>query len=146
MNDVVDLPDVNVWLALGVPDHPHHARARRYWFEESARELVFCRVTALAFLRLCTQPAVMGDDPLTVPQSWRAYRAFVELPEVLRAREPEGCESLLGTWATTGNPAARLWTDAYLAAFAMAGGYRLVTFDRDFTRFQSLNLLRLSPT
>ena len=29
----------------------------------------------------------------------------------------------------------RLWTDAYLAATAQAGGLRLVTLDRDFERF-----------
>ncbi len=41
----------------------------------------------------------------------------------------------------------RLWTDAYLAAFALAGGYRLVSFDRDFLRFRpyGLNLLLLEP-
>ena len=34
----------------------------------------------------------------------------------------------------------------YLAAFAAAGGLRLVTFDRDFGRFEGLHLLRLSST
>jgi hypothetical protein len=26
-----DLLDLNVWLALVVPEHPHHGAARRYW-------------------------------------------------------------------------------------------------------------------
>ena len=26
-----DLPDINVWLALAVQEHPHHAAARDYW-------------------------------------------------------------------------------------------------------------------
>ncbi len=141
----VDLPDVNIWLAFGLPDHPHHPRARRYWSEESAEELAFCRVTSLAYLRLSTHAAVMGGEPLTVPQSWQAYHAFRELPEVMFVPEPEGCETLLEAWAMEGQPAARLWTDAYLAAFARAGGFRLVTFDRDFTRFPGLDLLHLKP-
>jgi len=37
----------------------------------------------------------------------------------------------------------KLWTDAYLAAFARAGGLRLVSFDHDFTRFADLDLLLL---
>lgn len=143
MSEVADLPDVNVWLALGVPDHPHHPRARRYWLEDSADELAFCRVTSLAFLRLLTQPAVMGDEPLTVARSWRAYLAFRVLPEVFLAPEPAGCEALLETWALSDQAAARLYTDAYLAAFAVAGAFRLVTFDRDFDRFEGLELLRL---
>jgi predicted nucleic acid-binding protein len=33
---------------------------------------------------------------------------------------------------------ARLCTDAHLAALAMANGWRLVSFDRDFERFAAL--------
>jgi uncharacterized protein len=36
----------------------------------------------------------------------------------------------------------RLCTDAYLAALAMANGWRLVSFDRDFERFQGLQWLQ----
>ena len=38
---------------------------------------------------------------------------------------------------------ARLCTDAYLAAVAIANGWRLVSFDRDFERFQGLARLAL---
>ncbi len=144
MGSSLDLPDVNVWLALSLPDHPHHPRAHRYWFDEAAPELAFCRVTALAYVRLCTQPAVMGGNPLTVAQAWQAYRTFCELPEVIFAREPQSCEARLGTWAAAGRFGARLWTDAYLAAFALTGDCRLVTFDRDFNRFSDLDLLHLA--
>jgi predicted nucleic acid-binding protein len=37
----------------------------------------------------------------------------------------------------------RLCTDAYLAALAIANGWRLVSFDRDFERFESLERLAL---
>jgi hypothetical protein len=42
--------------------------------------------------------------------------------------------------------APKLWMDAYLAAFAIAGGMRIVTLDKDFRNFESqgLNLLLLS--
>lgn len=143
MDAPTDLPDVNVWLALTVPDHPHHGRARRYWYEESSPELAFCRVTALGFLRLSTHPAVMAGEPLTLPEAWAAYSALRRLPEVILAPEPEGCERLLGAWATSEGAVARLWTDAYLAAFARAAGLRLVSFDRDFAAFEELDLLRL---
>jgi len=139
----LDLLDVNVWLALSLPDHPHHSRAHRYWFEEAASEQAFCRVTALAFVRLCAQPRVMADAPLSVAEAWQAYRAWRDLPEVFLAHEPQGCEARLETWAVEGHFPARLWTDAYLAAFALAGGFRLVTFDRDFARFPDLELLHL---
>src|SRR5579872_6731962 len=59
----IDLPDINLWLALSVGDHAHHERAERYWYDESAEEIAFCRITALGFLRLCTNSSVMSGAP-----------------------------------------------------------------------------------
>ena len=42
----------------------------------------------------------------------------------------------------TGNPETLM--DAYLAAFAMAGGYRLVTTDKGFKQFKGLDLLLIA--
>jgi len=41
----------------------------------------------------------------------------------------------------------KVWMDAYLAAFATAGGLRLLTLDRDFKSFvpQGLKLSLLNP-
>lgn len=142
----IDLPDINVWLAFSVVDHAHHQRARRYWYDESGDKLAFCRVTALGFLRLSTNSAAMAGQPLTVPQAWKVYGEFRRLPEVMLAVEPEGCEAWLEHWAMGNNPAPRQWTDAYLAAFAKAGGLRLVSFDGDFNRFDGLDLLRLETS
>ena len=139
----IDLPDINVWLAFSVADHAHHQRARQYWYSEAGDQLAFCRVTALGFLRLSTNPTVMDGQPLTVPQAWQAYDAIRRLPEVLLADEPEDCESWLESWALGDRPAFRQWTDAYLAAFARAGGFRFVTFDEGFNRFEGLDLLHL---
>ncbi len=139
----IDLPDVNVWLAFSVADHEHHQRARRYWYEEAGDRLAFCRVTALGLLRLTTNATVMGGQPLTVAQAWQAYDAFRRLPEVLLANEPEGCEALLKRWALGDRFTSRKWTDAYLAAFARASGFRLVSLDGDFTHFDGLEFLHL---
>ena len=40
---------------------------------------------------------------------------------------------------------SRLCTDAHLAALAIAGGWRLVSFDSDFQRFANCSRLHLSP-
>jgi len=143
MAGAVDLPDINVWLAFSSADHAHHSRARRYWYEESADQLAFCRVTALGFLRLSTNASAMAGRPLTVVEAWQAYQTFRRLPEVLLAPESEDCEAWLEHWALGKKATPRLWTDAYLAAFAKAGGLRLVSFDGDFAGFDGLDLLRL---
>ncbi len=139
----MDLPDVNVWVAMTVPDHPHYQTARRYWEHEAADLIAFCRVTALGYVRLCTNSAVMRGNPLTLASAWQAYVALRQLPEVTLLGEPDGCEGLLHEWIMAQRFVPRMWTDAYLAAFAHAGGLRLVSFDRDFNRFPEIEFLHL---
>lgn len=138
-----DLLDVSVWVAAGVPDHAAHARATRYWNEEADAQLCFCRITCLALLRLLTASAPTGGRPRSVQEAWRAYAGYLALPQVSFAPEPPGCEACLEGWIAAGIITPRLWTDAYLAAFAVAAGFRLVTFDRDFGRFPGLDYLLL---
>jgi uncharacterized protein len=137
-----DLPDLNVWLALTVAEHPHHAAAANYWREAAARRVWFCRVTMLGLVRLLTQPKLMGKAAMTLRQAFETYRRFAELPEVGLQAEPAECEATLRGLLRADTP-ARLWTDTYLAAFAVAGGMRLVTFDKDFARYSELARLQL---
>jgi len=90
----------------------------------------------------------MAGQPMTVSEAWTAYRAFRQLPDVVLLEEPFSCEAILGAWASAGVFFKAHWTDAYLAAFAKAGGLRLVSFDSDFSRFDGLDFLHLesSPT
>ncbi|MFN0164763.1 MAG: TA system VapC family ribonuclease toxin [Burkholderiales bacterium] len=140
-----DLPDLNVWIALSVDNHVHHARARRYWREEGAQApaIHFCRHTMLGFLRLLTQPKLMGAAACTPSQAAAHYAALRALPEVALAAEPSGCEAAFLGYARAPGFSARLWSDAYLAAFASCAHLRLVTFDADFARFEGLERLRL---
>jgi predicted nucleic acid-binding protein len=71
------------------------------------------------------------------------YHEFMALPNVRLLAEPITLDLHFQALATQGNFPHRLWTDAYLAAFAIAGGSRLVSFDADFTRFPGLNFLHL---
>ncbi|MEZ0348232.1 MAG: TA system VapC family ribonuclease toxin [Thermus sp.] len=132
----MDLPDLNVWFALIVPEHPFHAHALRYW--EEAEEPVLVRVTALGLLRLLTNPKAMDGKPLSVAEAWRVYRELRAVSGVALREEPPGLEETLEGFLPQLSP--RLWTDAYLASFALAGGYRLVSFDQDFRRFPGLSL------
>lgn len=136
-----DLPDVNVWLALSIKEHPHHQIALRYWSDDTRPDAWFCRVTMLGLVRLLTQPAIAANAVLSAADSIRHYGQILALPRVAgMAAEPAGVEQILQALLQPELP-SRFLTDAYLAAFAMAGEFRLVTFDRDFERFQSQGLL-----
>lgn len=140
-----DLLDANVWVALVTPDHVHHERALRYWQEESAESVAFCRITALAFLRLVTNAHVMQHAVLTSAEAWALWQEWLRLPEVNFLSEPVGLDEQLGQFSRVMSIRPKLWTDAYLAAFAIAGNHRIVTFDRDFHKLPGLNLLLLQP-
>ena len=63
------LCDTNVWLAIAVAPHTHHAVARA-WFDEvpTSASIHFCRSTQQSFLRLVTSGwlrATYGLSPLT---------------------------------------------------------------------------------
>jgi uncharacterized protein len=138
-----DLLDANVWLALAVEAHTHHQRAAAYWQQEAAPVAAFCRMTQLAFLRHLTNKAVMRSQTLHPAQAWRKSADFLALPEVKLLAEPAGLDQRLGEFSNLGRTSPNLWSDAYLAAFAAAGGLRLVSFDQGFSRFTGLDLLIL---
>lgn len=140
-----DLLDVSVWLPLSAPDHVHYARARQYWEKEAASELVFCRMTGLALLRLLTNPRVLGKAALAGGAAWRALETWLAVPRVSLLPEPAGLDELLAQWGARHNLRGGEWTDAYLAAFAAASGCRLVAFDRDFHRYNGIEFLHLRP-
>ncbi len=141
-----DLPDINVWLALAVQEHPHHAAARQYWDSvqqdmqmspsTTSQKIYFCRTTMLGLVRLLCQPKVVGEGALQLPAAWAVYQSFRALPIIDLLAEPLDCDAHIAALLTAQVALpARLWTDAYLAALAHSSSLRLVTFDRDFERF-----------
>jgi toxin-antitoxin system PIN domain toxin len=140
-----DLLDVSVWVPLSAPDHVHHARARRYWEEEAAEEIAFCRATELALLRHLTNPRILGEAALDGVGAWRALATWFRVPGIRRLTEPPGLDDWLARWSEELDPRGGGWTDAYLAAFAAASGCRLVAFDGDFGRYLGLEFLHLRP-
>ncbi|MCY7308745.1 MAG: PIN domain-containing protein [Rhodoferax sp.] len=137
-----DLPDLNVWLALVVQEHPHHALARRYWEDcAMARTLGqkqhFCRATMLGLVRLLCQPKLMGDGVLGLADAFAIYRQLRDTAGVAFCTDAESADSVLAEWTQgAANPLpARLWSDAWLAAVAESADLRLVSFDADFKRF-----------
>lgn len=139
------LCDTNVWLALALPDHVHHG-AVRAWLDsvDEPGGVRFCRATQQSFLRLLTNAAVLsayGRPPLTNTEAWAVYEALVADERiVLQVEEPMGVDEWWATFTARPTASPKVWMDAYLAAFACAGGYELVTTDAAFEQFRGLSL------
>ncbi len=137
------LLDVNVWLAAAWARHVRHEVARNFVDREET-DMVFCRVTELAFLRLVTNRAVTGDDALTRRQAWDLLLALHADPRIKFVPEPRGLVPLWIAFSKRDDRSHLLWADDYLAAFAQAMGAELVTLDAGLrTRYPSVEVTLL---
>lgn len=138
------LGDSNVWVAALFPTHEFHAAARKMLARATATNpVVFCRATQMSFLRLATTPRLLefyGADGLTNQDALVALHTLLARPGVRERDEPPGTATLWHQLTSRDAASSKLWMDAYLAAFAIAGGMRLVTLDRDFKAFVGAGL------
>lgn len=143
------LCDSNVWLALALSAHVHHEQARN-WLDSVAEpgSVLFCRATQQTLLRLLTNHSVLapyGNPPLSNAGAWEVYEAFTADDRIrFQAEEPAGIESLWREFGGRSTAHPKIWMDAYLAAFALGAGYRMVTTDGAFRQFPGLDLLVLA--
>ena len=124
-------PDINVWVALTSARHVHHHVAHEFWEDAPTHaRFFFCRYTQIGLLRLLSMKAVMGRDAMSQSQAWITYDAWFGDSRVEFAEEPHGVEPFFRVLTRLRQPSPKAWPDAYLAAFADAAGFTLVTFDR----------------
>ncbi|MEE4024097.1 TA system VapC family ribonuclease toxin [Gordonia sp. PKS22-38] len=123
MSDL-DLPDVNVLVALMQPGHVHHHAAQK-WFASVTR-FATTPVTETGLLRLALNAAVMGrvvdrDAAMATLRSLRGHERSVFLPD----------DSSLGgaDIDLSGLVGFRQVTDLHLVNLAARHSARLVTFD-----------------
>ena len=133
------LVDTNVWLAAIFTTHPLHQVARDAVQQATPVEpAVFCRATQLSFLRLASTSTLLkayGAEGLTHRDALVALHALQALRQVNVREEPRGTLALWQAMSALDSASPKVWMDAYLAAFAISGGLRLLTLDQDFRNF-----------
>jgi len=137
------LADVSVWVALTYDRHVDHAVVRR-WFDSSADDCFFCRISQLGLLRLLTNSSLMGGDVQSQQQAWRVYDRTRRHPRVGFQIEPDGLEAQFRELTQSTHPRTKHWPDAYLAALALTADLRVVTLDKAFPRVSGLDVLCLT--
>jgi len=139
----VKLVDSNVWLALVLRAHQHHEVASEWFGTQAASNVALCRATQMAILRLLTTNAVLDaydSEPLTNEQALALIDGLLTNSRVSFAPEPAGLDAHWRRFAGKDSPSPKLWMDAYLAAFAVAGNHELVSVDAAFRQFDGLSL------
>jgi len=81
--------------------------------------------------------------PVSNSAAWRVFEDFLADPRITLVDEPAGVETRWKKLASRRTPSPKLWMDAYLAAFAIAGQYQLITTDKAFKQFHGLKIIAL---
>jgi toxin-antitoxin system PIN domain toxin len=137
------LCDVNCLLAFCYDRHVHHSAAITWLESQNELSVVICRNTQLGFLRLLTNASIMGKDVCIMKQAWTIYDTLMGDERFDFSTEPMDLEQHLRRFTTGERVSPKLWQDAYLAAFARAAKYHLVTFDGGFQQYEGLHLTLL---
>jgi uncharacterized protein len=138
------LVDVNVCFAWLVNDNANHHKAKQWFATLDPEAVVLCRSVQISVLRLLSDARIMGAFSKPSPmKAWQLVTALCDDDRVVFAPEPSNWENAFPPLLYDPRPAPKLVADAYLAAFAIAGGFRLVSFDSGFRQFKDLDFLQL---
>jgi uncharacterized protein len=144
VNESAYLVDSNVWVALTFKSHPgYQAALEAMGAVTESRPAVFCRATQQSFLRLVSTPALArqyGPTEVTNDDALELLERLMAGPTVAYREEPAGLFALWQRLASNSTARPKVWMDAYLAAFAIAGGLQIVTLDHDFKSFVEAGL------
>jgi toxin-antitoxin system PIN domain toxin len=136
----MDLLDANVLIGAFRPDDPDHG-VLKTWLEETLNNglsVTFPVLVEVAFLRIVTHPRIFH-----VPSPLEEATGFLQvIQESGTFREAPWTQRMRVQWwrwcrdlALHGDDV----NDAYLAATASEGRFRLVSRDRGFVRFRGLD-------
>ena len=135
--------DANVLLhAVNQRSREHDAAAS--WLNtalDDAEPVAFPWTVTLAFLRLSTHPAIF-PRPLAPEQAADVVERWLGSPAALAIEPTRRHLALLRGLLQRAGTAGNLVSDAHLAALALEHGATVVSFDRDFARFEGVPLRR----
>jgi toxin-antitoxin system PIN domain toxin len=124
---VIELPDVNVLVALLWERHVHHGEAVA-WFGARAGPFATTSITQTGFVRVSSHPRLSGR-PLAVADAVATLRTLCEHPHHRFLADDRGfvANPLVPHDVLIGH---RQVTDAHLLGIARASDAVVVTFDR----------------
>jgi hypothetical protein len=72
----------------------------------------------------------MGRNVRSQSECWSYYEKWIEGRKAALVPDPPNLDQSFRKLASGGSASPKVWADAYLSAFAEAGGFTLVTFDK----------------
>ncbi len=103
-------------------------------------EVGITRITQIAVLRLQSNPAVMGVGVCDGRAAWAVMDGLFEDRRMVLLSDPPELDQRLRESTMKIKYFPKVWSDAFLAAFALAAERRLVTFDQGFRAYRGLDV------
>ena len=141
----MNLLDVNVLVALFRPEHEFHTAASAWWAESMARgeALTVPDAVWVGFIRLVTNSRVFSEAASLADAG--AFQDAVEAqPSYLSFRLHPRTMAEMRRLGAQASARGDFVSDAYIAACASVYGGTVVTFDRDFRKFDGVKVLELA--
>ncbi len=136
------LIDANILLYAYDSSSQHHLRARR-WLEKilsEPRPVRLAWVTILAFLRISTNRKIF-ENPFSISEATSIVKKWLEHYTLDLLDPTESHWTILSKLLKDGQVYGPLVMDAHLAALAIEHGAKLYTTDKDFSRFDELQVI-----
>jgi uncharacterized protein len=134
--------DVNVLLAAFRADHVHHVRARP-WLERTLKagvRIIVPDLVWVGFLRLATNSHIFAV-PATPAEAFEFVDAVCAAPSYANVAGLADGLAVFRDTALNSDAWGNLIPDAYIAALARAYASPVGSFDRDFRRFDGLEIV-----
>ena len=136
------LIDANLMLYAYDSSSEHHNKAR-IWLEKVLSEPQPARVawvTILAFLRISTNRKIF-ENPFTISEATSIVQEWLEHPILDLLHPTQRHWTILSKLLKDGQANGPLVMDAHLAALAIEHGAKLYTTDKDFSRFDDIQVV-----
>jgi toxin-antitoxin system PIN domain toxin len=132
----VKVVDANVLLYAVSERSAQHDPAKRWLADAlSGTEAVALPwISLLAFIRVATNPRIF-PHPLTVEQAMATVETWLSAPCAITLEPSQRHLSVLSALLAEAGTAGNLTNDAHLSTLALEHAAEVVTFDRDFARF-----------
>lgn len=138
--------DANVLLYAVNADAEEHEAARS-WLDGALAGgpgVGFPWLVVVAFVRIVTNGRIM-PDPMTVDEAVAQVEAWLDAPAAVVVEPMVHHMRVWSDVLRSGSKGANLVNDAHIAALALEHRASIVSFDRDFQRFDGVRHLVPSP-
>ncbi|GAB3080436.1 type II toxin-antitoxin system VapC family toxin [Corynebacterium aquatimens] len=134
--------DANVLIYAVAEDSAHHRAALR-WLEDALngpQRVGFPWLSLLAFQRILTNPRIQSS-PLSAAEASDYIDLWLRQDNAWVPQPGNGHAAILRRLTVESKAVGNLVPDAHLAALAVEYGTSVVSFDRDFAKFEGVTWL-----